>query len=168
MWYIRNISWSLISSFEYSQLQFYESYVLRKEFIPNEYMKFWIDYEEMVAKKNYNLYKWQHMLLEKFNWYNIIGFIDFAWFWERVEVKTKSWWWSDTMVQKSRQFRIYNHYRWDNRLLLHQYNKIRKEVKIKDIWWIDDTFEYDLMEKIKEIEKFLSRYDFKFLCNIND
>lgn len=111
----------------------------------------------------YDWYDRQHKIEEYIEWYKIVWYCDFVNDNEVVEAKTKSWWRSENNIRNSRQFRIYNHYRWDKKFIIHQYNKKRQEEKIQDIWWDDENFIADMLSKIKELEQYLSKYNVKVL-----
>lgn len=158
-----HISWSCLDSFDNYRDDFYNSYVLGIETEYNEHMKFWKDYEDWLAMTRYDWYDRQHKIEEYIEWYKIVWYCDFVNDNEVVEAKTKSWWRSENNIRNSRQFRIYNHYRWDKKFIIHQYNKKRQEEKIQDIWWDDENFIADMLSKIKELEQYLSKYNVKVL-----
>lgn len=156
---IKHISWSFLNSYDNYRADFIRHYVYWEKIPENIHMKFGKDYEDILAENEYKDYSRQEKLVWEIEWYKILWYYDFVNDDEIVEVKTKSWWWSKNMVWKSRQFRLYDYFKWDKKLILHQYNKKQWKTKIQDIsgcaW---DEFVAELYCKIKEIEEFLQPY----------
>lgn len=163
---ITHISWSFLNSYENYRGDFVKVYVLWERIPENEYMKFGKDYEDILATNEYKDFSRQEKLRELFEWYRIIGFFDFVNDDSIIEVKTKSGRWSANEIKKNRQFRIYNHFKWDKKFYIHQYNKKQGKTKIQDIGREDEMFVPELYCKIKEIEEFLQPYGIE-ICNSN-
>lgn len=100
---------------------------------------------------------------------NYIGEYQFLWLFDFhnaeekkiMEVKTKSWWWSEKDIHESWQFRYYNWWCNNNwyEFILHQYNKKKDEVRQTAINWKDEEFYADCLDKCKEVERYLKLYN---------
>ena len=111
--------------------------------------------------------KQQIEIKEDIEWYEILWYVDFwnddVW----IECKTKNGRRTKKEIKDSRQFRIYNYFKWDREFKIHQYNKKQQKYKVQSIEFEDKEFIPEIYCKIKEIENFLSDYDISIWRNLN-
>ena len=164
---IEHISGSFLNSYENYRNDFIKHYVYWEEIPENIAMKFWKDYENILAKTLYKGLKQQIEIKEDIEWYEILWYVDFwnddVW----IECKTKNGRRTKKEIKDSRQFRIYNYFKWDREFKIHQYNKKQQRYKVQSIGFEDKEFIPEIYCKIKEIENFLSDYDVSIWRNLN-
>ena len=169
---IEHLSGSSMNLYENDIHSFYTRYVLGEEPIYCENvknaMKFWKEYELRLADGMYKGWDTQKEC-EMIIWgYKVYGLFDFYRDTPRkqvIECKTKSKWWTEDEIRKSWQFRIYNHWCWNNGydFMLHEYNKKLAEHNELDIWWKDEKFIEEFIDKAQQIERFLKQFNIQLM-----
>ena len=160
---LEHFSWSSLNLYDTDAHQYYTRYVLGEEpkYFPKvaEAMEYGKMYELELGKQLWEKRDTQTECRSYIGEYQFLWLFDFHNAEEKkvMEVKTKSWRWSEKDIKESRQFRYYN-WRCNNNwyeFILHQYNKKKDEVREEKINWKDDEFYADCLDKCKEIERYL-------------
>lgn len=170
--YINHVSGSFLNSFDNYRQQWIDTYIYQRPFEWNIHTDFWKDYEKKFCDTLNVWEEWPLAYIQQspfdttICWYKVIWFFDLENENEIIEIKTKSWRYSENDIKKNRQFNIYSYVasnKWKV-LKLHTYNKKQDKTKVQIIDSISkEDFENKFVEKIKEIQLFL--FDYNIVIN---